>query len=184
MGARVGPGTKDGEGEGGGALRLEPDRHASFLVVALANRLSASASRAYMRHFGVGVMEWRALALLAAGPGITANQIAQTSGIDKSSVSRAVQSLVRRGFVQAGEDKADNRRILLSLTPEGLKLHDRTIVAFLAREERLLNGFSEEERQAFFAFLKRAGANMPLVNAYSPVQADKPRRAGAKRRKT
>ena len=99
--------------------RLMPDRHASFLVVALSNRLSASASRAYMRQFGVGVMEWRAMALLAANPGITANQIAQTSGVDKSAVSRAIHLLVQRGDVQAAEDHTDNRRALLTLTPAG-----------------------------------------------------------------
>lgn len=150
--------------------RLEPDRHASFLVVALSNRLSASASRAYMRQFGVGVMEWRAMALLAANPGITANQIAQTSGVDKSAVSRAIQLLVRRGDVTVAEDQNDNRRALLTLTPAGLALHDRIIFASLERERLLLTGLNDKERAVLFDLLKRLNANMSLVSAHEPVK--------------
>ena len=150
--------------------RLMPDRHASFLVVALSNRLSASASRAYMRQFGVGVMEWRAMALLAANPGITANQIAQTSGVDKSAVSRAIHLLVQRGDVQAAEDHTDNRRALLTLTPAGLALHDRIIYASLERERLLLTGLNDKERVVLFDLLKRLNANMSLVSAHEPVK--------------
>jgi DNA-binding MarR family transcriptional regulator len=159
---------KTGNARALAAPRLQPERHASFLVVALANRISASASRAYMRSFGVGVMEWRAIALLAASPGMSANQIAHASGIDKSSVSRAVQSLIRRRLVRASEDKSDNRRSLLFLTPEGLALHDRIIRSSLAREALLLTGFDEAERERLFGLLKRLTANMALVNAHDP----------------
>jgi DNA-binding MarR family transcriptional regulator len=152
------------------APRLVPDRHASFLVVALANRLSASASRAYMRQFGVGVMEWRAMALLAANPGITANQIAHTSGVDKSAVSRAIHLLVKRGDVHVAEDQNDNRRALLTLTPAGLALHDRIIFASLERERLLLTGLNDKERGALFDLLKRLNVNMSLVAAHEPVK--------------
>ncbi len=71
-----------------GQLRLDLERNASFLVVSLASKLSASASSTYMRRFGVGVMEWRVIAMVKVRPGITANEISQVSGVDKSSVSR------------------------------------------------------------------------------------------------
>ena len=156
--------------EPAGGRRLELDRHAAFQVVALANRISASASRAYMRHFGVGVMEWRALALMAVNPAVSANQIANISGVDKSAVSRAIQALVRRGHVVSREDRSDNRRALLDLTPEGLALHDRVVAASLAREKLLLTGLSDQEQATLFKLLKRLDANMALVNAHDPSQ--------------
>ena len=164
------PGANARPDRDAGPPRLVPDRHASFLVVALANRLSASASRAYMRKFGVGVMEWRAMALLAANPGITANQIAQTSGVDKSAVSRAIHLLIQRGDVTAIEDHTDNRRALLTLTPSGVALHDRIIFASLERERLLLDGLNDKERSVLFSLLKRLNANMTLVSAHEPVK--------------
>ncbi len=154
------------------AQRIDPDAHAAFMLVSIANRLSASASRAYMRQFGVGVMEWRVVGMLAGRPGITANQIGQVSGVDKSSISRAVHALIRRGYLDSREDAADSRRTRLFLTPEGHALHDRIIVSSLAREERLLHGFSEAERRTLFGMLGRISANMPLVNAHDPAGDD------------
>jgi DNA-binding MarR family transcriptional regulator len=148
--------------------RLDPEWNAGFLLVSIANRISASGSRTYMRHFGVGVMEWRVLAMLALKPGITANQIGQVSAVDKSSVSRATASLLKRGYVRSSEDPADSRRLMLYLTPSGQALHDRIIVASLAREELLLDGLSAKERETFFRLLHRVGSNTALLNAYDP----------------
>ena len=161
------------------SLRLNPESNAGFLLVSIANRLSASASRAYMRHYGVGVMEWRIVGMLAARPGITANQIGLVSGVDKSSVSRATKSLLKRGYVRTEEDPSDSRRLLLFLTPAGQALHDRIIVASLAREELLLDGLSARDRETFFRLLKQVGANMALVNAHDPTADSTPRRRRA-----
>ena len=149
--------------------RLEPEAHASFQLVALANRISASASRAYLRHFGVGVMEWRVLALLALKVRSTAQEISHLSGLDKSSVSRAVQALIRRSDVATTADAADNRRTVLTLTPKGEALHDRVIVSSLARERLLLQGLSDKERRTLFDLLSRLSANMDGVEAHDPA---------------
>jgi DNA-binding MarR family transcriptional regulator len=156
-----------------GEARLDPERHAAFQIVALANRISSSASRAYLRCFGIGVMEWRVLALLAAKPGITAAEVSQLSGVDKSPVSRAVQALARHGRLRPEEDALDSRRIRLFLTSSGQVLHDRVIRASLAREARLLAGFSAGERTALFEFLKRLAANLPLVETHDPANEDR-----------
>ena len=145
------------------APRLDPEGHAAFLIVALANRISSGASRAYTRRFGIGVMEWRVLAMVAREPGTTANQVGHISGVDKSSVSRAAQSLIRRGDMTATGDAADNRRSFLRLTPQGLALHDRMILASLEREESLLDGLSETERRSLFGLLRRLTANLTLL---------------------
>ncbi len=148
--------------------RLDPDAHAAFLLVALANKVSASASRVYMRSFGIGVMEWRVMAMAAAQPGVTANRVGTMSGVDKSSVSRATHSLIRRGLLTAQEDPADNRRTLLTLTAAGQALHDKVIQASLEREERLLHGLDKGDRARLFDLLKRMTANMSLLDAHRP----------------
>ena len=142
-----------------GKPRLDPETHAAFQIVALANRISASASQAYLRCFGVGVMQWRILALTALRPGITAREISVASSVDKSPVSRAVRSLIALGHLKSAEDAGDNRRSPLFLTPSGEALHDRIILASLARERQLLNGLSAEERRTLFDLLGRMAAN-------------------------
>ena len=149
-------------------VRLQPADHVAFQVVALANRIASSASRAFLRSYGVGVMEWRVLALAGLRPGTTANEISQVSSIDKASVSRAVQALSRRGYLQTAGDPADARRTRLTLTASGEDLHDRVLAASLARERLLLTGFSGAERQAVLELLRRMSANMALVEGHEP----------------
>ena len=154
------------------APRLDPERHAAFQIVALANRISSGASRVYLRDFGVGVMEWRVLALVALRPGITAGEISQMSGVDKSPVSRAVQVLAARGLMQAQGDAGDNRRLLLSLTTSGEALHDRIIQVSLARDEQLLAGLSAAERTALFQLFRRLAANLASAEAVQSGRLD------------
>jgi DNA-binding MarR family transcriptional regulator len=164
-----------------GAPRIDPDSHAAFQVVALANQISASASRTYLRCFGIGVMEWRVLALAARAPSITAAEICEISRVDKSPVSRAVKALVRRGALRSHEDADDSRRALLTLTPAGAALHDRMIMASLEREELLLAGLTRDERRTFFQLVKKVSANMRLLDALDPGASPG---KGARRAKT
>ena len=71
--------------------RLDLDRYLPFGLTAIANKIARSASRVYLRRFGVGINEWRILANLRINPGVTANLICQTSGLDKAAVSRSLR---------------------------------------------------------------------------------------------
>jgi DNA-binding MarR family transcriptional regulator len=150
-------------------MRLEPQSHTQFQIIAIANRLTAAASQAYLRSFGIGVMEWRVIAMLALTGGTTAHEISQISGVDKSAVSRAGQSLIRRELIASREDPQDSRRSLLSLTGEGRALHDRIIRASLAREKLLLEGFSGDERDELFRLMGKLMENLPKVEAHDPA---------------
>src|SRR5690349_11487473 len=105
--------------------RLDLDVYVPYLLNAISNKLTASASRILLRHYNCGVTDWRILSMLAVEPDIPPGRITNVVGIDKSSVSRALQSLEKRGCVAIARDPTHRRRQLLSLTPEGQWLHDQ-----------------------------------------------------------
>jgi DNA-binding MarR family transcriptional regulator len=148
------------------------DREASvpFLMVAVSNKLVASASQVYTRHYGLGIMEWRVMALLAADPGITGKDISVLSGVTAGSVSRAINALKRLRYLDVSNDAKDNRRSFLKLNTAGMALHNRVIVCALQRETLLLTGFSAAERKLLLGHLKRLLENIALVNAHRPVE--------------
>ncbi|HEY5409805.1 MAG TPA: winged helix DNA-binding protein, partial [Caulobacteraceae bacterium] len=113
----------------------------------------------------------RVLALAAMRPGVSAAEISQMSGVDKSPVSRAVQALIGRGLMQAKGDSGDNRRMLLSLTAPGEALHDRVIQVSLERDEQILNGLSAAERVTLFQLFGRLAANLAVAEAAPGVQS-------------
>lgn len=99
------------------------------------------------------------LLFLHNNPGLnTAADVVQYRSISKSLVSKSVESLTRRGFLQS--DKGTNRRCLhLSITPKA-----RTAVTELSRAQQgffamLGEGLSEEECRVFNGVLKKMGEN-------------------------
>ena len=168
MSRRRGPGKPARTARG---LILDRRTSITFFVIAIANKIVSSASQSYMQHYHIGIMEWRVMALLAAESGITAKDITITSGVTAGSVSRAIQSLARRGYVRVAADHADNRRDLLMLTRTGRALHNRVIRSSLERERLLLTGFSNAQRSALLKALERLNANVARVGAHVPSGA-------------
>ena len=149
---------------------LERDDNLSFLLISTANKLVAGASLVYKRHFGIGIMEWRVLALIAAEPGITAKTIGVLSGVDKAAVSRAAAALNRRGHIVMAKDKNDNRASRLGLTTAGRNLHSKVIKVSLERDRLLSEALTAQEHDVLFALLRRLVTRVPLVNACEPAR--------------
>jgi DNA-binding MarR family transcriptional regulator len=124
-------------------------------ITLLAQKISTTASATYRPRFGVGVTDWRILALLAAEPWIAPVRIAESTGLDKAAVSRSLRTLRAAELVEASHGAAPKRRSALALTEKGLALHDELVEISLQRERRLLEGFSNEERVLLQAFVAR-----------------------------
>jgi DNA-binding MarR family transcriptional regulator len=150
------------------AMRLDLERYVPGLLTFLANKLSRGASVLYRKHFGVGIIEWRVMALLAIEPGITAARVCHVIGLDKAPASRALSGLRQRGLVVEERDTRDQRRRLARLTPAGVALHDRIIEVALERERLLLGCLEAAERDALIALLNRLHANLDAVKRADP----------------
>jgi DNA-binding MarR family transcriptional regulator len=149
--------------------QLNLTRYVPALLNFLSNKLSAGASQCYRKHFGIGVVEWRMLSMLAVESHITANRICQTIGLDKSAVSRSLQSLEVAGHIRSQVDPKDARRYTVSLTDSGKALHQRVLKVALERERRLLSGLSDSEVDTLIELLGRMHAQVSNVNDYDPV---------------
>src|SRR3954463_9846768 len=62
--------------------------------------------------------EWRAMVVIASHPGLAAAASAESTGLDKMAVSRAIGGLDADGRLVKKPDPADQRRSLLSLSAE------------------------------------------------------------------
>ena len=147
---------------------LDLERHVPYFFTYISTRLSRGASDSYRQYFGLGITEWRVMGVIAGAPGISANQITNSIGLDKGAVSRALAALEKSSFVVLTADPDDNRSRFARLTRSGEKVHDRIIIAALERERRLLRGLSKEETEIFIACLRKLRGNVSYVNSYDP----------------
>lgn len=68
-----------------------------------------------------GVSETQCFLIVEIGrkPGVSVKELADILHIDKSGVSRSVEELVQKGFVERKTSKEDRRFVTLSLLPKG-----------------------------------------------------------------
>jgi DNA-binding MarR family transcriptional regulator len=86
-------------------------------------------------------------ALLRRGPS-GLNEVAAELYLDKSTTSRVVATLQRKGYVTRASHPEDGRAVILSVTSAGRKLHDRIRKDLVEEERKLLADFEPEVRKA------------------------------------
>lgn len=128
----------------------------------LSQNISASASALYRPRFGVGITDWRIMAFLAVEPWTAAARICEHTGLDKGAVSRSLRDLVAAALVEVRAGRANQRNQPVALTHEGLAVHDDLVKLAREREERLLAGFSPEDRATLINLMMRMRANVEV----------------------
>jgi len=93
-------------------------------------------------------------ALVERGP-LTLNDLAAHLYLDKSTASRVVDGLERKGLARRGAHPEDGRAVLLSATPAGTRLCRRIQDDLMVDQMRLLEEFEPEVRQAMIRLIAR-----------------------------
>ena len=143
------------------AHALDLDNYIPAYLTWIANKMSSSASAIYRKRFGVGIVDWRIMALLAVEPWIVAGRICDVIGIDKAAVSRSVALMQQKGLVETRFQDNNQRRQYIALTLKGIELHDAMVQVAHEREEALLAGFTAAERKTAVDLLARMHARLP-----------------------
>ena len=115
---RAGPEIPDYTRTSAHALNL--DHYVPAYLTYLAGKISSSASATYRPRFGVGITDWRIMALLASEPWISAGRLCDVIGLDKAAVSRSVRGMKLIGIVDFQWADEDQHRQLIALTRKGL----------------------------------------------------------------
>ena len=96
----------------------------------------------------LAISEAHALTELFEREGLSQGELAGRLQLEKSTVSRLVASLERRGWIERRTDATDTRIRRLALTASGRRLAGDIQEARRARFRRLAGALGEEERRA------------------------------------
>ena len=142
---------------------LKLDLFLPYRLSVVSNRVSAAIATAYDRLFGLKIPEWRLIAVIAEGPGITQQALGVATRMDKVTVSRAAQALVERGLVARAPNEGDRRSHLLMLTGTGRALYEQVAPKALELEATIFEQLGPAERRALSAMLDRIEAAASAV---------------------
>lgn len=140
------------------------------------NRLAAEVSNAlaveYSERYGLDIPAWRVLATLGfRKDACSAQYVAECTRTHKSTISRAVTALMKRGFIERVENENDRREFRLRLTRKGRALYEELFPRLLQREQEILACLSAQERRDFATLLSKLESGLNLVQTSEEADA-------------
>jgi DNA-binding MarR family transcriptional regulator len=146
--------------------KLDLFKFIPFRLNRLAAEVSAALAGEYQARYGLDIPEWRVLATLGfRNDACSAQYISQCTRTHKSTISRAVTSLMTRQLIERAENSDDRREFRLRLTAKGQALYEELIPRLLRKEETILSCLTAQERKDFAAMLGKIEASLDLVQS-------------------
>ncbi|TWI89669.1 DNA-binding MarR family transcriptional regulator [Roseibium hamelinense] len=129
------------------SLILELDSFLPYRLNLLAERVSRSFSQIYANQLGIGIPEWRVLAIIGQYGRVTSKEIGIRSTMHKTKVSRAVSALEAKGYVVRAANPLDMRESYLELTASGRQTYTDLVPQALAFSNELMNALTPDQKQ-------------------------------------
>ncbi len=127
--------------------------HIGYWLRCLSNFVSETFAQRLERH-GVSVAQWVVLRTLFDAESVTLNEAAELVGVDKSSLSRMIERLVGKGWVDRVPG-TDRRSVQLSLTGEARQLVPRLARVADENDADFFDTLSPAKRQEFLAMIRQ-----------------------------
>jgi DNA-binding MarR family transcriptional regulator len=144
---------------------LKLERFLPYRLVVAATLASRALARIYSRNFGIGIPQWRVMAMLGQFDRLTARDVGELSHMHKTKVSRAVGELVERGLVERTPNRDDRREAFLSLSPPGRRIYEQVAPMALMFEKQLMDDIPAAELQAFERVLSTLTERVRVLSA-------------------
>ena len=143
-----------------------------FRLSRLAAEVSTALAKEYRERYGIDVPEWRVIATLGyRQTPCSAQFISQCTRTHKSTISRAVTTLLKSNVIERVENEVDRREFDLRLTRKGRKFYQELFPRLLRKEQEILSCLSAQERKDLALVLGKIEKSLGLVQ--TSRQADK-----------
>ncbi|MBR0711766.1 MarR family winged helix-turn-helix transcriptional regulator [Bradyrhizobium liaoningense] len=165
--------TRDpGEASPRPKARLDLFKFVPFRLNRLAAEVSSALSVEYQERHGLDIPAWRVIATLGFRvDACSAQYISQCTRTHKSTISRAVTTLLNEQLIERVENEADRREFRLQLTKKGRALYEELFPQLLRREDEILACLSAQERKQLAALLGKIEASLDLIQTSEEADA-------------
>ncbi len=109
---------------------------------------------------GIHQAQHRLLMHLAKREWNSQKELADYIGVSTATVTVSLKKLERGGYIKKSIIPNDNRYNQLEITTKGRTVVKESSEIFNSIDEKMLEGFSEEEKKQFLEFLKRINNNL------------------------
>lgn len=134
------------------------DHRTTYRFSMIAALHARSFSTVYTRRYRLNMNAWKVLSVVGRFGPMSANSTGEHSSLEPDKVTRAVDALVKQGLVLRRQDPHDRRRVVLSLSIKGRRVHDELSQMRDAMEHEFLSVLSSQEIAALYLMVDKLEA--------------------------
>src|ERR1700742_4397541 len=116
-----------------------------------------------VRPDGLTALQYTALTVLERHDDMSSAQLARHSFVTAQSMADMITTLQGRGLIERHRDRADRRRLVVSLTAEGRVALDRYRDEVATLEDSMLTGLSTQDTAALRSIMNTCYDNLSLA---------------------
>ena len=152
--------------------RLDLFRFVPFRLNRLAAEVSSALAVEYQERHGLDIPAWRVIATLGfRNDACSAQFISQCTRTHKSTISRAVTTLLQEDLIERVENEADRREFRLRLTKKGRVLYEDLFPQLLRREDEILACLTAQEPKQLSTLLGKIEESLDLIQTSGEADA-------------
>jgi DNA-binding MarR family transcriptional regulator len=143
----------------GYSMKFDMDNSFGYLL----NRLSVTSKNSFnkqIKRYGVSPEQWIILFRVVENNGLTQKELSDSTFKDQGNLTRMIDKLVQKGYLLRDTDENDRRSVNLHATHSSKQLVEKIAPISQQQNERLSEGFSEDEKKIFTELLNRAYLNI------------------------
>jgi DNA-binding MarR family transcriptional regulator len=125
----------------------------TFRLHRLGNASQRFSEEYYKRLTGLSLIECRLIGILSELGTATFKHICELARLDKSFGSRVIQRLADQGILDKDENPADQRSVMLRLTPKGARLQNELYAAGRVLNREMMSTLSPQQARDFMTCL-------------------------------
>ena len=137
------------------------DDYLLYLLARASSEVSAQ-YHARLKQHGLQVPEWRVLASLSDGDGMTVGELAARALQRQPTMTKIINRMEISGLIERRQGASDRRQVRIHITPEGRRRIDRALADAKAHETDVLSDYGPKEaallKSMLQALIDRNGA--------------------------
>jgi homoprotocatechuate degradation regulator HpaR len=160
------------------AFRFPPFNKTLPMLLLAAREALTQRFRHLNQIYGLTEQQWRVIRALAEVDSLEIHALSVVCRIHAASLSRILPKLNRAGFIARSSKAADQRCVIVSLTPHGRQLIEDTLPESSRAYEQLAHGVGAERLdrmyemlEEFISLLKTSKARRPVPEGMSAPRA-------------
>jgi DNA-binding MarR family transcriptional regulator len=135
------------------------DEYLFYLLTQIYNRRNRDFAPA-LEAIGLTIAEWRAMSVVNRLDGCLMSELAEFTTVDRTTLTRTVDQLVKARLVRRGVCPEDRRQVRVTLTDHGHAVFAEAVEALRGHNSHALQGLSEPDLTTLRSLLQRILMNI------------------------